>query len=204
MEKITLDFSNCKTWDDVYDEIITKCDFPEWCGKNLDALWDMLHENYVLWNEPALFTIIGSQKLPEDVYAYVFKRIKEKVFDDVTKSAPNVKFEIVSQEYLNQKGEMQGGGLLPPFLLSTAGASLCPVAYGLMIFASPVVSPLKSLRISVPPLGKVGYRGALVMGWEKHKKRGHKMCPLNFYSEKLLTKYQLIESFQLAKLLISV
>ena len=96
MEKITLDFSNCKTWDNVYDEIITKCDLPEWCGKNLDGLWDFMEDYFVLENEPTLFTIIGTQKLPKDVYTYAFKEIKEKVFDDVTKSAPNVKFEIVS------------------------------------------------------------------------------------------------------------
>ena len=96
MEKITLDFSNCKTWDDVYNEIITKCDFPEWCGKNLDALWDMLNENYVLWDEPTLFIIIGTQEMPEDLYALVFKKINDIVFARVMDKAPNVKFEIIS------------------------------------------------------------------------------------------------------------
>lgn len=96
MEKITLDFSNCKTYGNVFEEIIKKCDLPAWCGKNLDGLWDFMEDYFVLENNPILFTIIGTQKLPEDIYTYSFKRIKEKVFDDVTKAAPNVKFEIIS------------------------------------------------------------------------------------------------------------
>lgn len=95
MEKITLDFSNCKTYGSVFEEIITKCDLPEWCGKNLDGLWDFMEDEFVLCNEPALFTIIGTQEMSKDLFA-IFEKIKEKVFDDVTKAAPNVKFEIIS------------------------------------------------------------------------------------------------------------
>lgn len=96
MEKITLDFSNCKTYGSVFEEIITKCDFPDWCGKNLDAIWELMEDDFVWDNKPTLFKIVGTQKLPKDVYTFAFKRIKEKVFDDVTKAAPNVKFEIIS------------------------------------------------------------------------------------------------------------
>lgn len=96
MEKIKLDFSNCKTLNDVHEEIRIKFDFPEWYGKNLDALWDLMNEYYVIWNEPALITIVGSQRLPKDIYAMVFEEINEKVFKDVEKAAPNVKFEIIS------------------------------------------------------------------------------------------------------------
>ena len=96
MEKITLDFSYCKTWDDVHEEIRIKFDFPEWYGKNLSALWDLLHEYYVLDNEPTLITIVGSQKLPEDVYNIVFKKINDVVFARVSEKAPNIKFEIIS------------------------------------------------------------------------------------------------------------
>ena len=102
MEKITLDFSNCKRWYEVYDEIITKCELPEWCGKNLDGLWDFMEDDFVLWNEPALITIIGTQKMSEEAKD-TFMDINKMVFEHVHKAAPNVKFEIISQEKTNKK-----------------------------------------------------------------------------------------------------
>lgn len=35
-----LDFSECSTWGEVYREIKKKLELPDWCGENLDALWD--------------------------------------------------------------------------------------------------------------------------------------------------------------------
>ena len=95
MEKITLDFSECKCGEDVYNEIIKKCNLSEWCGKNLDGLWDFMEDEFVLCNEPVLITIIGTQKMSEEAQ-YTFERINKLVFCDVTKTAPNVKFEIIS------------------------------------------------------------------------------------------------------------
>jgi len=95
MQKITLDFSKCTRWYEVFDEIIKKCDFPEWCGKNLDAIWELMQDDFVLWNEPALFTINGTQKMSGDAIL-AFKEINEKVFAHVQKAASNVKFEIIS------------------------------------------------------------------------------------------------------------
>ena len=40
IRKIELDFSACTTWGEVYREIKTKLELPDWCGENLDALWD--------------------------------------------------------------------------------------------------------------------------------------------------------------------
>lgn len=96
MNRITLDFSGCKKGNDVYDEIIKKCGLPECCGKNLDGLWDFMEDEFVLCNNPTIITIINSQKIPKDVYNIVFDEIKKLVFDDITKAAPNVKFEIIS------------------------------------------------------------------------------------------------------------
>lgn len=95
MQKITFDFSKCTRWYEVFDEIIKKCDFPEWCGKNLDGLWDFMEDDFVLWNEPALITIIGTKKMSGDAIP-AFKDINEKVFAHVERAASNVKFEIVS------------------------------------------------------------------------------------------------------------
>jgi len=40
IRKFELDFSACTTWGEVYREITTKLELPDWCGENLDALWD--------------------------------------------------------------------------------------------------------------------------------------------------------------------
>ena len=37
-----LDFSQCQTWGEIYREIKKKLELPDWCGENLDALWDAL------------------------------------------------------------------------------------------------------------------------------------------------------------------
>lgn len=95
MKKITLDFSKCTRWNEVFDEIIKKCDFPEWCGKNLDAIWELMEDDFVLWNEPVLITIIGTKKMSSDAIP-AFEQINEKVFAHVERVASNVKFEIVS------------------------------------------------------------------------------------------------------------
>lgn len=38
--KFELDFSECSTWGEIYREIKKKLELPDWCGENLDALWD--------------------------------------------------------------------------------------------------------------------------------------------------------------------
>ena len=40
IRKFELDFSECSTWGEVYREIKKRLELPEWCGENLDALWD--------------------------------------------------------------------------------------------------------------------------------------------------------------------
>lgn len=40
IRKFELDFSQCSTWGEVYREIKKKLELPDWCGENLDALWD--------------------------------------------------------------------------------------------------------------------------------------------------------------------
>lgn len=40
IRKFELDFSECSTWGEVYREIKKRLELPDWCGENLDALWD--------------------------------------------------------------------------------------------------------------------------------------------------------------------
>ena len=91
MEKITLDFSNCKTWYDIHEEIRLKFDFPEWYGKNLDALWDLMicYCSYEL-----VVSIYGTKDQSKENTEVITAILK--VFDDVHKEQPNIKFEIVS------------------------------------------------------------------------------------------------------------
>ena len=42
VRKFELDFSECTTWGEIYAVIRNKLELPDWCGENLDALWDAL------------------------------------------------------------------------------------------------------------------------------------------------------------------
>ena len=42
MKKFQLDFSKCTTWEEVYAIIKKELELPEWCGENVNALWDAL------------------------------------------------------------------------------------------------------------------------------------------------------------------
>ena len=42
MKKFQLDFSKCTTWGEIYAVIKRELELPEWCGENVNALWDAL------------------------------------------------------------------------------------------------------------------------------------------------------------------
>jgi len=67
-KEIILDFTGCRYIVEFYNIIINAFDFPEWCGCNIDALWDMLREpreNYVI--------IKGIKTMPQDLQEYFHK-----------------------------------------------------------------------------------------------------------------------------------
>ena len=68
MKVYTIDFSKCRTYMQFFEEIIKGMEFPDWCGKNFSAIWDM-----VTWeiDTPAIIYIKGTKFLPNDL-------IKEK------------------------------------------------------------------------------------------------------------------------------
>ncbi len=37
-----VDFTNCRYIGELYRELKKKLELPDWCGENLDALWDAL------------------------------------------------------------------------------------------------------------------------------------------------------------------
>jgi ribonuclease inhibitor len=41
-KQYALDFSSCRTWEDVHGQIRENLGLPSWYGENADALWDSL------------------------------------------------------------------------------------------------------------------------------------------------------------------
>ena len=87
---VILDFTECKTSYDLYDVIRTAFDFPNFFGKNLDALWDCMKD---YCEKDAQVIIYGSKIIPcelKDKFAEIFE-----VFKNVHKRTPSITFEIV-------------------------------------------------------------------------------------------------------------
>ena len=64
MEKLTIDFANVKTLYDFYDAVIRGLKFPDWCGKGLDAIWDMVTGNM---EYPVIIRLHGTALLPKEL-----------------------------------------------------------------------------------------------------------------------------------------
>lgn len=66
IREFELNFSTCATWGEVYREIKQKLELPDWCGENLDALWDAVTG---MMYTPAQITVSANVKnnalLPE-------------------------------------------------------------------------------------------------------------------------------------------
>ena len=65
IEKITLDLTNCKYIRDFHERIRVAFNFPEWYGKNLDALWDLL-------SDPCFMevSVVGADTMSKDLFEY--------------------------------------------------------------------------------------------------------------------------------------
>lgn len=76
IKDIILDLTDCKYIRDFHERVRVAFDFPEWYGKNLDALWDLLSEPL-----SANVTVIGVDTMTNDLREYFLKVIH--VFEDV-------------------------------------------------------------------------------------------------------------------------
>lgn len=65
MKIYEINFEKCKTTYQLYEEIIEGMGFPSWCGKNMDAIWDMLIGNI---NIPAIIYLRGIDNIPKELY----------------------------------------------------------------------------------------------------------------------------------------
>ncbi len=93
MKQIILDFRNCKNALDMHKQLSDTFDFPDYYGKNLSALWDLLSYH---WYEEGnvVISIIGTEKIPKEWKPYMEKILE--VFEDVHEETPNVTFKIIS------------------------------------------------------------------------------------------------------------
>ncbi len=93
MKEIILDFTGCKYIMRLYDIIQEGFGFPDWFGRNLDALWDLLSDYYYDCS-PTFVKIKGIKTMPKDLQNYMNEVIA--VFADVHKESPQFYFEVIS------------------------------------------------------------------------------------------------------------
>ena len=77
MNQYTIKFENTKTYYDFFECIIKGLNFPSWCGKNSDAIWDLITSDLKL---PAIIYIEGSEtihKSLEEKYKQILELFNE-------------------------------------------------------------------------------------------------------------------------------
>lgn len=82
MKVITLDFTGAKTREDMQDVIVANIDVPEYYGRNLDALHDVLSTAYI--GQEVSFKFFGIAALPFELDNYAKGMLR--VFGDVAAS----------------------------------------------------------------------------------------------------------------------
>lgn len=81
LKRFNLDFSECRYLGEIYAHIKSALELPEWCGENLDALWD---------------AVTGMMYTPAEVT--IFPKVKRKELQDDAKEIIAV-FQEAQQEY---------------------------------------------------------------------------------------------------------
>ena len=87
---VVLDFTRCKTFDDMYDIISVPFGFPEFFGKNPDALWDCMRD----YCEKGTRVIVkGSKNIHKDLKDEFELIIR--VFNRLHQETPETTVEII-------------------------------------------------------------------------------------------------------------
>lgn len=79
MNYYTIDFTGTIDLSDFYQRIIKGLKFPDWCGENMDAIWDML-TGYI--DAPMHITITGGKSLT-GIMSDKYKILKETLDDTI-------------------------------------------------------------------------------------------------------------------------
>lgn len=87
---ITLDLTGCKDWLEMHQRICRTFGLPSFCGKNWDALWDLLRDA-IEYDEERLIMIRGIETVPERMRKDV--EIVRDIFGDLQVECPLVRVE---------------------------------------------------------------------------------------------------------------
>lgn len=91
---IVLDFTECKYYATLHELIKKAFGFPEYYGKNLDALWDCMRDFAYSQHGQREVQICGVSQMPTELQGY-FQEVMD-VFYDIQHACPNVNFTINS------------------------------------------------------------------------------------------------------------
>ena len=86
--KITLDLKSMRTPSEIQDFLKAALAFPEYYGKNLDALYDMLTQ----WDRAATIALALPAKPAEGIREYL-PRLR-RVFEDAARENPRLRVQI--------------------------------------------------------------------------------------------------------------
>ncbi|MBP3684386.1 MAG: barstar family protein [Oscillospiraceae bacterium] len=67
LRRFSLDFSECRYLGEIYAQIKSVLELPQWCGENLDALWDAVTGMMYTPAEVTIMPQTRTKELQEDV-----------------------------------------------------------------------------------------------------------------------------------------
>ena len=82
--KIVIDFSDCKYVKDFHEKLKNSFGFPNYYGRNWDALWDCLRDFAISEEHKREIVLRGMNQMPEDLREYsqkgylLFKELEQK------------------------------------------------------------------------------------------------------------------------------
>ena len=93
---IIIDFSDCRYVDDIHAKLKTSFGFPDYYGKNWDALWDCLRDFSLSEERTREVVIRGIDQMPKDLRDYFQKA--NQIFRELEMKYPIIHFSITSIE----------------------------------------------------------------------------------------------------------
>ncbi len=88
---IIIDFSDCRCVDDIHGKLKTSFGFPDYYGKNWDALWDCLRDFALSEERTREVVITGVDQMPKDLQDYFQKAIQ--IFCELETKYPVIQFK---------------------------------------------------------------------------------------------------------------
>ena len=67
LRRFRLDFSECRYLGEIYAHIKSVLELPQWCGENLDALWDALTGMMYTPAEVTIVPEVRGKELQDDI-----------------------------------------------------------------------------------------------------------------------------------------